>query len=103
LGGKGESLMNSNDRDRKKEWKLEQKQLARAAFPMSDALLESLFEAVDSRVAESGCDHTLRFTKQWIAEHRQAESPVLDWLKEHGGFCDCEVVANAADHWEQNQ
>lgn len=95
--------MNANDRDRKKEWKHEQRQLARAAFPLSDALLESMFDTVDRCVEDSGCDHTLRFTKQWIAEHRQTESPVLDWLKGHGGHCDCEVLANAADHWEQNQ
>jgi hypothetical protein len=80
--------MNSNDRDLKKEWKLEQRRLARAAFPMSDALLESLFNVVDAQVEDSGCDHTLRFTKHWIAEHRQAEASVLDWLKSHGGCCE---------------
>lgn len=101
--GKGKGLMNSNDRDRKKEWRREQRQLARAAFPMSDALLESLFNMVNEHVEDSGCDHTFRFTKHWITEHRQAEASVLDWLSSHGGFCDCEVVANAADHWEQNR
>jgi len=45
----------------------------------------------------------LHFTKQWIAKHGQVESSVLDWLKSHGGFCDCEVLANAADHWEQSR
>lgn len=95
--------MNANDRDRKKEWKLEQKQAARVAFPMPDALLESLFDTVDARVGSSGCDHTLRFTEQWIGEHRQSASSVIDWLKGQGGSCDCEVLANAANHWEQNR
>jgi len=54
-------------------------------------------------VEDAGCDHTLHFTKQWIAKHGQVESSVLDWLKSHGGFCDCEVLANAADHWEQSR
>lgn len=69
---------------------------------MSDSLLQSLFRAVEARVEGEGCDHTLRATEQWIAEHQQPET-VLGWLKKHGGFCDCEVLANAADHWEQNR
>ncbi|WP_310344749.1 DUF2695 domain-containing protein [Pelomonas aquatica] len=95
--------MNSGDKGRKRESKLEQKQLARAAFPMPDTLLKSMFDTVEARVEQSGCDHTMRFTEQWIEEHEQAPSSVLEWLKGHGGFCDCEFVANAADHWEQNR
>jgi len=32
-----------------------------------------------------------------------ADARRLDWLKEHDGFCDCEVLANALDHWQQNR
>ncbi|HEX5277216.1 MAG TPA: DUF2695 domain-containing protein [Fluviicoccus sp.] len=95
--------MNAHDKDRKKEWKLAQKQQARAAFPMSDAMLESLFDSVDARIKDSGCDHTLRFTEAWLTEHHQSVTSVLGWLNEHGAYCDCEVLANAVDHWEQNR
>jgi len=27
----------------------------------------------------------------------------VEWLREHGGHCDCEVIANAAEHWEENR
>jgi hypothetical protein len=95
--------MNLSDRDRKKTWKLQQRKLAQDAFPISDSLLEVMFEAVDAQVETLGCDHTLRFTEAWIAEHKQPAEEVLAWLSEHGGFCDCEAVANAADYWEQNR
>lgn len=95
--------MHASERDQKKDWKLQQRQQAQAAFPISSSLLESLFEAVDACVEDSGCNHSLRFTTQWIAENKQPEKPILGWLAEHGGFCDCEVVANAADYWEQNR
>lgn len=95
--------MDVSDRDRKKAWKLRQRKLAQDAFPISDNLLESLFESVDAQVENSGCDHTLQFTLAWIAEHRQPEAEILAWLREHGGFCDCEVLSNSADHWEQNR
>jgi hypothetical protein len=95
--------VNSNDRDLKKSWKLQQRELARAAFPADDSMLESLFEFVESNVEDQGCNHSLRFTAQWISENDQPQKAIVDWLAEHGGNCDCEVVANAADHWQQNR
>lgn len=95
--------MNASDQDRKKAWKLHQQKLAQDAFPVTDALLASLFDAVNAQVERSGCDHTLRFTQAWISEHSQPGTEMLAWLREHGGFCDCEVLSNAADHWEQNR
>lgn len=95
--------MDANDRDRKKAWKLQQRRVARDAFPVANSLLESMFEAVDAAVASAGCDHSLRFTESWIAENMQPRGQILSWLSGHGGSCDCEVLANAADHWEQNR
>lgn len=95
--------MDANNRDRKKAWKQRQRQLAKDVFPLPDALLKALFDAVDAQVEVSGCDHTLRFTESWIAEHEQSSEKILTWLREHGGFCDCEALANAADYWEQNR
>lgn len=95
--------MKTEDRNRKSEWKAQQRQEARSAFPLSNALLESLFESVETRVDSEGCNHTYRFTSGWLSDHQLPSIPVLDWLAEHGGFCDCEVVANARDHWEQNK
>jgi len=85
--------MNASDQDRKKAWKLHQQKLAQDAFPVT----------VNAQVERSGCDHTLRFTQAWISEHSQPGTEILAWLREHGGFCDCEVLSNAADHWEQNR
>jgi hypothetical protein len=93
--------MDASDRDRKRAWKQQQRLAAREAFPIADSLLESLFNAVDQRVEEEGCDHSLRFTTEWLVANEQPIKEVVAWLSEHGGYCDCEVVANAADHWEQ--
>jgi hypothetical protein len=61
-----------------------------------------MFNAVDAAVQQDGCDHTLRATTGWLAQ-RAETSAVVAWLAENGGYCDCEVVANAADHFEQNR
>lgn len=95
--------MDASDRQRKKRWKDQQRAAEKAAFPLSDDLLCSLFETVAASLAEHGCDHTRRYTEEWLSRHPGTREAVIAWLEEHGGFCDCEVDANAADHWEQNR
>lgn len=79
-----------------------ERESARARFPLDSDLLRDLFAHVEHAVDEAGCDHTLRWTEQWIVERSVDRDPLVEWLPENGGYCDCEVVANAADHWEQN-
>lgn len=93
--------MDAGDRDRKREWKQQQRVAAREAFPIPDAMLETFFDSVDELVEEEGCDRSLRFTMEWLAANQQPVEKVVTWLNEHGGYCDCEVAANAAEHWEQ--
>lgn len=95
--------MNSADRERKKAWKSREREAAKNAFPLPSESLQSLFAHVRRAVDDDGCDHTLKATEAWIAQHAVAREPVIEWLKENGGYCDCEVVANAADHWQQNR
>lgn len=95
--------MDPADRERKRAWKAQERVRSRSAFPLSNEHLESLFSSVDERLHLHGCDHSLRLTEQWIAENEQPSEPLIAWLKENGGYCDCEVVANAQDHWQQNR
>jgi len=95
--------MDSIDRNRKRAWKDEQKAIARASFPLPDETMEQLFSAIDQALSAEGCDHTLRFTDSWLKDRGFDRQATVAWLNEHGGFCDCEVIANACDHWEQNR
>jgi len=95
--------MNQSNRDLKKAWKTEQKVLARNSFPLADDQLRSLFEFVETSVHKNGCDHTRRFTKKWLGSNSMSYELVFSWLESVGGFCDCEVVLNAMQHWEENR
>ena len=95
--------MDSADRDRKKAWKQGERDSARSAFPLPSNLLEAMFNEIEERTGNEGCDHSQRFTKQWLSDNQQPADDVLAWLKLHGGFCDCEVLANPYDHWMQNK
>jgi hypothetical protein len=91
------------NRQHKAAWKAEQRNIARASFPLSDDQLAVLFHTVESGLQEAGCDHSLRITRRWLDGTTHDPDRVIAWLQANGGFCDCEVVANARDHWQQSK
>jgi len=94
--------MNDEQRRLKKQWKQAQHDAAREAFPLPEAELVAMFAAVNTAIERDGCDHTLRATLAWLAQRPEAAA-VIAWLADNGGYCDCEVVANAEDEFEQNR
>ena len=95
--------MDRDARGKKKAWKLEQQKRAQSAFPMPDLDLERFFDHLDREIAENGCDHTHRKTSAWAESNGISKELLIDWVCENGGYCDCEVLANAYDHFVQNR
>lgn len=93
--------MDDSSRREKKQWQAQQRSAARAAFPLTSASLQNLFDSVEDQLEQEPCDHTLRLTEAWLASNGHTPSAVVRWLRDHGGYCDCEVVTNVGDHWEQ--
>lgn len=99
-----ELQMDAEDRKRKAKWRAESRERARIAFPLADGQLAKLFVFVESQVAANGCDDTPRFATTWLSQQAPGTSrAVLAWLEANGGYCDCEIAANAQDHWQQNR
>lgn len=50
---------------------------------------------------ESGCDDTNILTATFL-KNKKIENieMVLDWLAENGGYCDCEILANVEEKFE---
>ena len=86
-------------RDRKRElnasWKVHERTVLEASLPISKADLCELFEHLDR--SEVPCDHSLRQTSMFLRSRALNDAIVVPWLREHGGYCDCEVLANVAD------
>lgn len=72
---------------------------AEAAMPISKPDLKSLFEYVEVRFRQNGCDCTLRATRAFLSQHELPEELIVEWLLDQGGGCDCEVLANVEDKW----
>ena len=73
---------------------------ALASMPISQRDLSDLFNHLDLALV-SGCDHSLRFTQQFLQARNLPEAGILCWLGEQGGYCDCEVLGNVEQEWEQ--
>ena len=95
--------MNNKNQELKKRWKKAEKDAARSMFPLPNDKLEAMFDAVEIALEDTGCDHSLRATTEWLRSNGFDVAAVVTWLENNGGYCDCEVVANARDHWEENR
>jgi Protein of unknown function (DUF2695) len=71
---------------------------AERQLPMSLVQLHGLLDTLDKALA-AGCDHSLQYTQAYLSSQNLASEEVVPWLQEHGGFCDCEVLANVEEEW----
>ena len=92
--------MPSKEEKQRRKWLIEEEEERRGIIEPPPPILESelmgLFEHVDDMWAEHGCDRTLQNTLQYIRQHNLPEEELVEWLINHGGGCDCEVLANVA-------
>ena len=90
------------DKNRKKKvgkrCREEQRATARAVFPIAAPELRALFDMLDFELPQQGCDHTRRLSQRWLSEHGHDVMSVFEWCDSHGGYCDCEILANVEEH-----
>lgn len=68
-----------------------------AGLPTPKHTLMQLLDAVDAGLEAERCDHSLRLTTVFLEANKLPADSVIQWLRDHGGHCDCEVVANIED------
>jgi hypothetical protein len=98
------SMSDAPDRDQRKAMLRALRERERAAAEAALALpkpdLAALFDHLDARLGEQGCDDTLGLTTAFLAARGRDVPRVTAWLRESGGHCDCEVLANVEEQWE---
>jgi hypothetical protein len=77
-----------------------QRAAAEAALPLSKADLAALIDHLDAEVSDVGCDDSLQLSTQFLTKRGLDVERVTGWLRESGGHCDCEVLANVEEQWE---
>ena len=94
------------DKARKKEllkaYADEQRQSFKDSLSMGEELFWQLFDYVDEKLEENdGCDHSLIFTREFLEKQKVDVEIVLDWIVNEGGGCDCEVLYNVEERFEE--
>ena len=69
---------------------------------MDKARKKELLKAyADKQKTNDGCDHTLTFTREFLEKQKVDVESVLDWIVNEGGGCDCEVLYNVEERFEE--
>lgn len=72
-----------------------------ALLPADPETMAGLFDFLDDQLIEGQCEHNLGLTKRWCQSTGIDELAVVAWTETHGGFCDCEVLANCEQVLEE--
>lgn len=71
------------------------------SLPMSRVFFKKLFDHLDIQLNSKGCDDTNSLTKTFLLQSNfERVDEVLEWLADHGGYCDCEILANVEEQFE---
>jgi len=85
----------------KRQWQLEQQRKFEESLPMSREQFTHLFDQLDGCLEEQGCNHTNTLTMNILDDMKVTnKEEVIEWLREHGGYCDCEVLWNVEEYFE---
>lgn len=78
-----------------KQWKHAERADLVTGMPLSPEQLHRLLDYLDANL--KACDHTTKLTTTFAHVEQLEKDKVLSWLGDHGGYCDCEVLANLTD------
>lgn len=70
-------------------------------LPAGQYDIEDLFDFLEDKLEKEECNHTLRFSMQFIMENRLDFPKVSSWLQQNGGFCDCKVLKEITPEWRK--
>ena len=100
-------MPDKNELERRKQVSREIKLKARHEFekslPISRENFKGLFNYLDEQLATGNCDDTLKFSVRYLESIKIKDlEKVIGWLGNNGGSCDCEVLANVEEKFDDN-
>jgi hypothetical protein len=70
-------------------------------LPAGQYDIEDLFDFLEVKLAKEECNHSLRYSMQYIMENRLNFPKLTAWLQQNGGFCDCKVLEQITPEWRK--
>ncbi|MCU0354683.1 MAG: DUF2695 domain-containing protein [Cytophagales bacterium] len=100
--------MDKNEKERKKqilrELRQKQQQEFEQGLPVGREFFTNLFDYLDNQLEKHKCDNTNKLTLRFLENNKIANTQrVLRWLADNGGYCDCEILANVEEKFEDRE
>jgi malonyl CoA-acyl carrier protein transacylase len=90
-----------NKKELKNKYEHQQQEEFENSLPTDSEIFEKLFDYLDEEL-ENGCNHTLHLTETFLTSEKVNNvDEIKGWLRDNGGFCDCEVLANIEELFEK--
>ena len=66
--------------------------------------IKEMLGYINEMVIKNDCDGTLKYTEKWLKNKVKKEEieVILEEIQAAGGYCDCEVLMNAAEELMAN-
>ena len=95
--------MNQTDNKKMRQhYKDLQRQVFESSLPMARELFLDLFDYLNEQSETTGCNHDFSLTEQFLRDKQVNNvEEVLEFLRENGGYCDCEVNFNVEEKFEE--
>lgn len=100
-------MPDKNEIERRKQTKKDLRARAKIEFetslPISREKFIQLFDYLDENLNEFSCDDSLKLTSEFLQENEIKNiDEIKNWLGEKGGYCDCEVLNNVEEIFEED-
>ena len=69
-------------------------QAERGASPLPADELAEMFTVLEVLLLRRECSSTLALSERWLRGRGHDVARVVGWLRDNGGYCDCEVLFN---------
>ena len=70
-------------------------------LPAGQFDIEDHFDFLEAKFEKEECNHSLRYSMQYIMENRLNFPKLTAWLQQNGGYCDCKVIKEIAPVWRK--
>ena len=80
--------------------KVKERQQFTANLPLKKELLLELFDYLDTNNAIENCNHNFKIATAFLDKKGIKNDKIYNWFEEFGGYCDCEILYNVAENFD---
>ena len=70
-------------------------------LPAGQETIGELLNYLEDQLYDEECNHSLRYSMQFMMENRLSFPKLTGWLNDNGGHCDCKVMEQIAPEWRR--